>query len=287
MFRFDRFITLYLAAPIIRIKMPQKNRRIPILMYHSISKRIETVHPYFQTHTSPSAFAEQMRYLKENNYTVIRLEKAVKLLGSERIDTRKMVVITFDDGFLDFYTHAAPILKQYGFTATVFLPAGFITDDGGVFNGIDCLNWTQVTELMEKGFDFGSHTMTHPQLFTLNRKAISDELKQSKEVIEARTGKEVKCFSYPYAFPDNNANFISLMELLMNENGYKLGVTTRLGRTEKADAPFFLKRLPVNGQDDQKLFDAKLNGSYDWLYLPQAAYKKITRLFTKQLYAVG
>jgi peptidoglycan/xylan/chitin deacetylase (PgdA/CDA1 family) len=270
-FRLDRFLSLYFFYPLTRRKPAEP--KIPILMYHSISNETETVHPYFQTHTSPAVFEAQIRYLKENNYKVISLEEALIQMQNGESKTRKMVVITFDDGFLDFYNQAAPIILHYGFTASVFLPTAFIMDKVNAFKGIDCLTWSQVRELILKGFDFGSHTMTHPQLYDLNIKKIAEELQHSKARIEAETGRDVLSFSYPYAFPDKRANFVALMARELKRYGYKMGVTTRLGTTNKADAPFFLKRIPVNNQDDVKLFEAKINGAYDWLYWPQWIFK--------------
>jgi peptidoglycan/xylan/chitin deacetylase (PgdA/CDA1 family) len=249
--------------------------RIPILMYHSISGRKETTHPYFQTCTSPAVFESHMRYLKENHYAVVSLEKAVEELSNGKTENRKAVVITFDDGYLDFYTHAAPILKKHGFPATVFLPAGFITDSGTRFNEIECLDWSQIRELMRAGFSFGSHTLSHPQLYDLKPDSIEYELTESKRRIEAQTGKEITLFSYPYAFPDHNAEFAGLIKRLLRTTGYKIGVTTRLGTCAKKDLPFLLKRIPVNGQDDLRFFGAKLEGGYDWLYPPQLAYKSL------------
>ena len=122
-------------------------------MYHSISNDNESnVHPYYRINTSPDIFATHIRFLYENNYKVIGLDQAVKMLKSpdtnffdNRINNGNQVtqvtqqtmvpnkpgkpifvVITFDDGYQDFYTEAFPVLQNYGYTATVFLPTGFI-----------------------------------------------------------------------------------------------------------------------------------------------------------------
>ena len=118
--RADRLATLYLFHPLQQM-LPHNAVCIPILMYHSISKgNEEAKHPYYQTTTDPAVFAEQIRFLHENQYSVIGLGELVNRV-TERKRSEKFVVITFDDGFRDFYTHAMPVLSRYGFGATMFL----------------------------------------------------------------------------------------------------------------------------------------------------------------------
>ncbi len=74
------------------------------------------------------------------------------------------MVITFDDGFADFYTNAFPLLNRYGFSATVYLPTAYIGKSAREFKGVECLTWDQVRALDRAGVEFGSHTVSHPQL---------------------------------------------------------------------------------------------------------------------------
>jgi hypothetical protein len=184
------------------------------------------------------------------------------------------VVITFDDGFRDFNTNAFPILEKYGFTATMFLSTGFI-NNGSRFKGEKCLSWDEVRELHRKGIKFGSHTVTHPQLKTLNTKQIEYEVRKSKEDIEDNLGESTDSFSYPYKFPEEDKNFTMYLRDLLNKYGYKNGVSTILGIAKNGNNNFFLKRIPLNSCDDISLLRAKLQGGYDWLHMPQ--------LFSKHL----
>jgi peptidoglycan/xylan/chitin deacetylase (PgdA/CDA1 family) len=267
--RLDRLTTLYFGLPITKIVGPKSGTRVPILMYHSISENLfGKSHPYSHINTSPDVFLQQMRCLRQAGYRTIDLGELMK--GFETgIDLAKTVVITFDDGYQDFLTDAMPILKQCGFTATVFLATGRIQQTSMRFEGVDYLTWREVRELHVEGVQFGSHTVTHPDLRCLGPEQIEYELGYSKEVIEQKLGVAINSFAYPFAFPEENTNFARLLLDELQNQGFENGVTTILGRASLRHNRFFLPRLPVNSWDDQSFFRAKLEGGYDWLHWPQ------------------
>jgi peptidoglycan/xylan/chitin deacetylase (PgdA/CDA1 family) len=254
-------------------------------MYHSISETNESgVHPYFRTSTSPLVFAEQMFYLYDNKYETISITDLIKLLeegstedpGKSARDDKKYVVITFDDGFRDFFTEAFPVLERYGFAATVFLSTGFIGNDKRkTFKNKECLTWDEVRELDKKGIVFGSHTITHPVLVDLKKDEVEHEIKYSKEIIEDKLGKTVESFAYPYAFPEDKKPFVNYFRDILRQCGYSHGVSTRIGTAARSDEKYFMKRIPVNSHDDMALFKAKLEGQYDWIYYPQCWLKAV------------
>jgi peptidoglycan/xylan/chitin deacetylase (PgdA/CDA1 family) len=271
-FRLDRFLTLYFFRHFIKKQPSAGDKRIPILMYHSISDEKEISHPYYHVNTSPAVFDAHIRYLHENNYSVINLQDLEKSFDTR--DSSKYVVITFDDGFYDFFINAFPILKKYNFSATVFLPTGFIHNERLSFKGKKCLTWNEVRHLQSKGINFGSHTVTHPQLSNLSTKEIENEIKLSKNKIEDETGITVESFSYPFAFPEDKEFGITLRTLL-KKCGYTNGVTTKIGTANKGDDTFFQPRLPANSGDDILFFSAKLQGAYNWLSKPQSIIKRL------------
>jgi peptidoglycan/xylan/chitin deacetylase (PgdA/CDA1 family) len=270
-FRLDRLATLYVFGPFSKRATP----RIPVLMYHSITDDSQDRrHPYYHTTTTVRAFDEQIRFLHDNQYNVIGLGDAVKLLDSKkRWDAGKYVVITFDDGYEDFYTNAFPILSKYRATATMFLPTQFIGDTPQTFKGIECLTWSRVREMMDQGITFGSHTVTHRCLDGLGANELDYELKLSKETIEQKTGKAVESFAYPFAFPEADRQFTRQLKDTLLQNGYEQGVSTIIGTATPSTDRLLLKRLPVNTWDDARLFRAKLDGAYDWLHSVQYATK--------------
>jgi peptidoglycan/xylan/chitin deacetylase (PgdA/CDA1 family) len=267
--RLDRLTTLYFGLPISKMVGPKSGTRVPILMYHSISDNLfGKSHPYSHINTSPEVFRRQMRCLHQEGYRSIGLNELIK--GFEvGLDLTKTVVLTFDDGYQDFLTEAMPILKQHGFMATVFLATGRIQQTSMRLEGVDYLTWNEVRELHQEGIEFGSHTVTHPDLRCLGPEQIEYELGYSKEVIEQQLGTAINSFAYPFPFPEENTDFTRLLLDELENQGFENGVTTILGRASLRHNRFFLPRLPVNTWDDQSFFRAKLVGGYDWAHWPQ------------------
>lgn len=271
-FRLDRFLTLNLFRHIKKEQASKSDKHIPILMYHSISDDEEESHPYYHVNTSPTVFEAQMCYLRDNNYSVIDLPDLEKRFDMR--DASKCAVITFDDGFRNVYTHAFPILNKYHFSATVFLPTGFINEKRSSFKGKECMTWDEVRRISSNGIVFGSHTVTHPQLKNLSEKEIEHEIKSSKEKIEDETGKTVDSFSYPFAFPEDK-EFKRKLKRLLERSSYLNGVSTIIGTANNSQNKYFYPRLPANSDDDVLLFEAKLQGAYNWLCKPQSIIKRL------------
>ena len=275
--RLDRLVTLYVVSPYLQ-SLSRGEQSIPILMYHSITDQDESsVHAYYRTTTSPSRFAAQLKFLREEGYTSCSLAHAMNLLQTKAPTREKLVVITFDDGYSDFYRRAFPVLQQYGFSATVFLPTAYVGDTPIAFKGKDCLTWAEVRELNKFGIRFGSHTVTHPQLRELSVRSINNEVVNSKAAIEENLGSAVDSFAYPYAFPQADTDFRKMLRDSLCRAGYQNGVSTVVGRANWASEPLFLERLPVNTCDDNALFRAKLAGAYDWIAQPQRLLKMAKR----------
>jgi peptidoglycan/xylan/chitin deacetylase (PgdA/CDA1 family) len=273
-FRLDQLLTLYLFRPFCG-EISKKNKLgLPILMYHSISDESEeNISPYYRTATSPKVFAVHMALLRSQGYEVLGLQAGLEKFRCENPAGTKLAVITFDDGFRDFYTAALPVLRQNNFGATVFLPTAFIGRERLDFKGRVCMTWDEIRESQKAGIEFGSHTANHPKLYDLDVPQIHAELKESKAAIENEIGKPVRSFAYPYAFPSTDRAFVKVLVELLKETGYDSGVTTKIGLAAKNDDPFALKRLPMNSTDDEALFLAKLVGAYDWLAWPQEVFK--------------
>jgi peptidoglycan/xylan/chitin deacetylase (PgdA/CDA1 family) len=273
--RIDRLATLYCAYPIKRVSHGGRSCSVPILMYHSISENLfGKSHPYYQINTSPEVFAQQMRWLRNSGYRTLNLTEAYAALEAGK-DVSKTVVITFDDGYRDFYTDGFAVMKQCGLSATIFLATDRIQNNSVRIDGIDYLTWNEVRELHAAGIQFGSHTVTHPDLRSLGPEQIDYELGCSKERIEQQLGAAVESFAYPFAFPEEDKRFGNFLVDLLENHGFENGVSTIIGRARLGNNRFFLPRLPVNSWDDAEFLRAKLEGGYDWLHWPQWLNKLI------------
>jgi peptidoglycan/xylan/chitin deacetylase (PgdA/CDA1 family) len=270
--RIDRTLSVYLGHPLARRLNGWRGPRIPILMYHSIREGAEGRHAYYETNTSPRVFAQHMKFLHQGGYRALSLAKALQS-PAEGDNLLKSVVITFDDGFADFYRHAFPILSKHGFTATVFVITGLLKAQRACFKGKELLSLSEVRELHSQGISIGSHTVTHHDLRLLKQDEVENELSGSKQALEDALGAPVKSFAYPFAFPEADRGFASRVADLLNKCGYESGVTTILGTAHPGANQFFLPRLPVNAWDDLSFFQAKLDGGYDWLHGPQYLLK--------------
>lgn len=174
--------------------------RLPILAYHSIS-----------TDTSddlaiPSAvFHDQMQWLRSQNVQVISLEQALAKL-TRREELSKCVVLTFDDGFVDFIEHAVPILESCGFKAALFVVTGKTgqkSDWNYNTHATFTLSLADLRVLHTMGYGIGSHSASHPFLTRLSPIELAAELNTSRLFLEHELGISRPCFAYPYGIFSN------------------------------------------------------------------------------------
>lgn len=279
--RWDRLLTVAKAA----VSRPfagtsrSGERVLPILMYHSVSDDAEPgIGAYYKLCTSPRLFAQHLSWLRAAGYQGTDLATGLEYLKTGALaQGRPPVAITFDDGFRDFHDAALPALEQAGFTATVYLPTAFIRAPRTRFLGRECMTWEEILRCCESGITFGSHTVSHPLLITLDFEAIRRELRESRLEIEDRIRRPVDLFAHPYAFPQADAGYTQRFRELLQECGYTSNTTTILGRATAETDPFQLPRLPANEADDQQLLVLKTQGHYDWMALPQRLAKRLRR----------
>lgn len=272
----DRFLTLRVVQPWRRRAAPPSCAR-PILMYHRIAEDAEPgVSSRRRLCTPPARFREQLQWLAAAGWRGVSVSEALAAAPG----SGPHCAITFDDGFQDFATQAAPALAAHGFGATVYLPAAFIADVRRDFQQHPCLTWTEVRDLRAAGFEFGSHTLNHPRLHGLPWPDIWCELGDSKARIASELGCSVTGFSYPFAFPQADRPFARAFAGVLRALGYRHGVTTAIGCSRFHDDPLLLRRVPVSGADDRRLFLAKVSGDYDWVARPQTWAKAARFAFT-------
>jgi peptidoglycan/xylan/chitin deacetylase (PgdA/CDA1 family) len=172
-------------------------RCFPVLAYHSIDGSGSVIS------TSPDDFKKQMAYLKRNGYRTISLEEYLECLCGRKKQSTKNVVLTFDDALSNCYTKAFPVLQEYRFCATVFVPTGYVGRTSGweklaTVPHLPLLSWDQIQEMSVLGINFESHTRNHRSLIELDDAEIEFELKESKETLEGKLNKPVRFLCHPY-----------------------------------------------------------------------------------------
>lgn len=237
--------------------MMLKKQYIPILMYHSISN---SSNPRFAQFAVPArAFAEQMAYLREHGYVPLTVTQLVRARSMGSVLSEKPVVLTFDDGFADFFTTALPILRRYGFPATLYVTTAYIGKTSQWLRQErettrSMLTWDQLKEICASGIECGGHTHSHPQLDTLPLPQASEEISRCKQILEEQLEREVCSFAYPYGYQT------APVRRLVQRAGYSSACAVKHRMSIETDDFFALARLMVHTRASLDEFSSLLTG---------------------------
>jgi peptidoglycan/xylan/chitin deacetylase (PgdA/CDA1 family) len=223
--------------------------RVPVLMYHEIADTSATPDPFA---VSPDVFADQLAYLRDAGFNTVTAGALSGIVtdGAGDLPARP-VVLTFDDGYGDFYTQALPLLRQHGFTATVFQTTGWV---GKEDEAKRMLNWRELAEAEQAGIEVGAHTCTHPQLDQLPENLMREELYISKSLLEDNLGLKVPGLAYPYGYSSARVRRVA------RELGYEYAYAVGNSLTTGAADPFALPRLTVQRATSVGEFRKIVNG---------------------------
>ena len=215
---------------------PVSDAPVPILMYHYIRPDPGPDDPVGQgLSVSPELFAAHLAYLAEQGYSTITMAELADVWQGRRTLPSKPIVLTFDDGYRDFYTNAWPILDRFRFSATVYV-------FDAVFDQPDYLTRDMILELDAAGtIDIGSHTTFHNDLPGLSDSDAEEEIIGSRRALEELLGHPVRTFCYPHG------SYSERDVALVREGGYALAVTTEWGHAEPSMEPELLPRIRMWG----------------------------------------
>lgn len=220
---------------------------VPILCYHRFGNkggRLEV---------SAEQFEQQLAYLKQHDYRVIRLDDLYGFLKGERGLPKRSVVLTIDDGHRSIYSIAYPLLKKFNFPATVFVYSDYMNNGGLKTKELKAMNASGLISLQP-------HSKTHSNL-ALNgigeseseyRKRIMDEVRIPNRKLESTLGKAPKYYAYP--FGDTNPQVIEELKA----NGLLLGLTVQPTANAAFNYPYLLNRSMIFGDRGMDDFIAKL-----------------------------
>jgi len=227
-------------------KYPRTGLRV--LMYHAIGTSIENDTRSLYN-IAPKKFKEHMRYLAEyyKNYLV-----PFDLSALEGNSLK--IALTFDDGYRDNLTIAAPILAELGIPFTIFICTGAVAELKTGF-----LTPKDVREMATlPGVRIGSHTISHTCLTECDDFQLNEELIGSRSYLEDLIGVEVNLLSYPHGAVD-----IRVRNMAENA-GYQIGATSRFDINKYGRDPLLLCRTDIWAQDNLSTFKQKIQGDWDW-----------------------
>lgn len=211
--------------------------RVPVLMYHSVNDNPVGV---AQLSVRSADFESQIQYLKEKGYTAITF---AELKNAKRY--QKPILITFDDGYLDNYQYAYPILKKYGCKATIFLVTDYIGKPG-------FLSEEEIKEMSDL-ISFQSHTVSHRPLSGLNQAELEKECADSKMIIERLTQQPAFVIAYP-----NGAYNKQVLSIVSRH--YSYGVTTKYGYYTAGGSSKKIMRIAISRYTNIKSFARLVSG---------------------------
>ena len=206
--------------------------KIPIIMYHYVEyvkddgdlirKQLDII---------PSLFEGHLQALHKANYETYFVKDIPEILDGTIHYSTQSAVITFDDGYGDFYTDVFPLLKKYHMRATIYIIYDYIGRKG-------FLNEQQIRELVDSDLvEIGSHTLDHIYLKQASKNYADKQIIESKKKFEEQFGIKIFTFAYPYgAFNDDNIKSVQ-------NAGYTAAVSVISGVMQSKDNLFYLSRI--------------------------------------------
>jgi peptidoglycan/xylan/chitin deacetylase (PgdA/CDA1 family) len=213
-------------------------------------------------------FERYCRFFRRH-FRVVSLADLVDGLEAERCPRRELV-ITFDDGYLDNFENAAPVLEKLSLPATFFVITRWIGTDVVPFwdeqQGVShpWMTWDHVRALHRRGFDIGSHTRTHPDLGTLTGAKVAEEIFGSRFELESALGAHVQSFAYPYG---GWSHLTEASRSVVKAAGFRCCCSNFGGTIAAGTDPFHVRRVPISSwytSPHQFGFDVALRRSVDF-----------------------
>ena len=227
------------APPVKEVKMVHPSG-IPVLMYHKIGDDKDN-----DAVIREDLFREQMKFLKDNGYNPLTMDQLYDYVVNGAAVPEKPVVLTFDDGYADTYSIVYPIMKEYGFAATVFINPG----DVGTR-----LTWDQIREMHKNGITISNHGFQHIEMGQLSEAKQIENITKAQEALAKEVGiKDNPWFCYPYG--DKN----EFTDSASKKAGIKMGMAMKSGWAHTGDNPYNILRVWVGNAVDIKHFEERIS----------------------------
>lgn len=218
-----------------------KPKGIPVLMYHKIGDDVDN-----DAVIREDLFRTQMKFLKDNGYHPLTMEQLYGYVANGELVPEKPIVLTFDDGYADTYSIVYPLMKEYGFPATVFINI----DDMGTR-----LTWEQVKEMHNNGITIANHGYSHVAMGQLSQAEQVENIRKGQEALERELGiKDSPWFCYPYG--DRN----EFTEAAIRETGIKMAMAMKpQGWAHAGDDSYHVLRVWIGNAVDLEHFEERIS----------------------------
>lgn len=230
--------------------------QLPILLYHRVVNKTCAIGQH-KTYVWEDAFRKQMRWLKDNGYSTITFSDLDTMPADTNL--QKKIIITFDDGYVDNYTIAFPILKEFGLKAMIYLVTDCTRNEWNLLEGepvLDMMSREQILEMQHYGIEFGGHTRHHKDMKRSAIEIQEEEIAGCFNYLEKLTGRKPVSFAYPYgAYSDDTLKVMKL-------SGFKYGITTIFGPNVWTEDLYRIRRIEVRPRDGLFAFRRKASGRY-------------------------
>lgn len=208
-------------------------KEVVVFVYHRFGDN-----KYPSTNISSELFEQHLSHLKINNFLLLSFGDAVDYLNDSSIPYQeKVACITIDDGYKSFGENGLPLLKKYGFPATLFINSESV--GGGTY-----LSWDELKKIHEQGIEIGNHSHSHAFFVNVpdkERKSFfKEDVKICQEAIRKNLGFVPDVFAYPYGEYDKG------MKEALKELGFKAAAAQNSGVMYQSDM-FALPRFPMAG----------------------------------------
>jgi glycosyltransferase involved in cell wall biosynthesis/SAM-dependent methyltransferase len=227
---------------------------VPVLAYHRIAEDSEPA--LAEWCVRPEQLEAQLGYLEEAGYKAITPAELRLALESHRPLPAGSLLLTFDDGYADFRSTAAPLLVAHGFSATAFLVTDLVGGvaewDRGLGDPAPLMSWAEVTDLAARGFTFGSHGASHRKLNRLSTAEVREEGIRSRDAIAKRLGRAPIAVCYPHGAGGG------LVGHTLAACGYQLGFLGGERACRTTEHPMEVPRRTIVRGDDMASFRRKL-----------------------------
>ena len=225
-------IAIFLAQQL-TAQSPAKAFDIPIFAYHRFGDD-----RFPSTNTSLDVFEKQLKYLKENNFEVLGFGEAIDRWQSGKTLPEKAVILTIDDGYLSFYENGWPLLKKFGYPATIFIQTETI-------GGNDFMSWDQIREIQKAGIEIGNHSHSHAYFLNMPKNERNDAFKKDVEkatqLYKAHLDEAPDIFAYPFG------EYTAEMEDILGKLDFKASAVQQSGVFSEQSNPYAIPRFPMGG----------------------------------------